>query len=116
MMTHGFFRFLGRFFRYIFTGKLNYSSSTNTIPVEEGIPDNEPDSRKLSHEQVKNKLIFTINKVLVVVCCLSFIVIIIYPFTHSGEQVPDTIQNAFFTTLGWFGGALGTFFQIEQSK
>ncbi|WP_293164701.1 hypothetical protein [Okeania sp. SIO2C9] len=37
--------------------------------------------------------------------------IIVYPVVYPGKSVPDIIQNAFFTRLGWFGGALGTFFQ-----
>ena len=29
---------------------------------------------------------------------------------------PNIIQNAFFTTLGWFGSAFANFFQIDREN
>ncbi|MCG8368811.1 MAG: hypothetical protein MJA27_36440 [Pseudanabaenales cyanobacterium] len=111
------FRFLSRFFKYILVGQINPSDSSLIVPVEEVVvdPDAESNQQHTSREQVRNKLILMINRVLVVVCCVSFFVIIVYSFIYPDKSVPDIIQNSFFTTLGWFGGALGTFFQVEKS-
>lgn len=122
--------FLTRFYKYMFLGQIenresDSSLSVEEIPVEELYPEpveneTKPQSQKqkkrryLSTEQIRNKLIIRINAVLVIVCCASFIVILIYTLFYPEKSVPDIIQNAFFTTLGWFGGALGTFFQVEN--
>ncbi|MGB5770840.1 MAG: hypothetical protein WBM32_13385 [Crocosphaera sp.] len=62
------------------------------------------------------RIITQINRLLMIVCISSFIFIFIYSFIYPDKPIPDLMQNAFFTTLGWFGGILGAFFQVEQNK
>jgi hypothetical protein len=112
--------FFKRFFLYIFFGRVNTSDLELVIPMEEldieRTKQPSSGSKDLSKDQVRNQLIITINRVLVVVCSASFVTIIIYSLFYPDRMVPDVIQNAFFTTLGWFGGALGTFFQTDQKR
>jgi hypothetical protein len=117
-------RFLNRFFRYILTGQRRYSRPRDIIPIEEfnlieassktSVKDSQ--DHVPSREQIRGQLILSINKLLLLICAISFVAVIVYPFIYPDKAVPDIIQNAFFTTLGWFGGALGTFFQTEKNE
>ncbi|OUL17877.1 hypothetical protein [Nostoc sp. 106C] len=116
-------QFLVNFYKYAFLGQIKkydsgFTPDMEEVPIEEANIETQgyPDIRVSSQEQIRSKLIVTINRLLVVVCSVSFFVIIVYPFIYPNKSVPDIIQNAFFTTLGWFGGALGTFFQIERNQ
>ncbi|NET09169.1 MAG: hypothetical protein F6K16_31595 [Symploca sp. SIO2B6] len=116
-------RFIRKFYRVMFLGQFNEQSRTgganvdvydiDIIEVISDTPHNiAPTNPK---EKVRNQLILIINWVLVIVCSTSFAVIIFYAVFYPSKTVPGVVQNAFFTTLGWFGGALGTFFQSENS-
>jgi hypothetical protein len=110
------YSFLSRFLSYTFQGRLQrpHSSVEDNQDLEEILieeVDIEPES-----QQVRNKLIITINWVLVIVCIISFSFLIAYLLLYPDKPVPDIIQNAFFTTLGWFGGALSSFFQIDKNR
>jgi hypothetical protein len=109
-----------------FSRFLNYSLFGNDrpffcappSPIEEirvslGRETNSPLSNR---DQAACKLILVIDKLLIAISSPSFLVTIIYPFVFPGESVPDAIQNAFYATFGWFGGALGTFFQVNQKE
>jgi hypothetical protein len=108
-------RFLTRFLKYTFLGKIDSSKRIIEINEVNPLPERQPEQKPTSKEQIRNQLIVRINWVLMGVCIVSFVVIIIYALLLPGQAVPDIIQNAFFTTLGWFGGALGTFFEREQT-
>jgi hypothetical protein len=114
---NGLVRFFRNFFQYTFIDSKTVSN-LRTVPIEEANIEESrsPESQMLSKDQVQAQLILTINRVLVGVFCVSFVVIIIYPFVYPDKSVPDIIQNVFCTTLGWFGNALGTFFQVAKSK
>ncbi len=62
----------------------------------------------------KNKLIITINRLSMVLCISSFVVILIYSLIYPDRSIPSIIENTCFITLGWFGGILAAFFEIEQ--
>jgi hypothetical protein len=112
------FVFLSRFLNYTFFGSNRPFFSAEPLAFEEVII---PSSRDIdgplgigNRDLVKIKLIMGINRLLIAICGLCFLVILIYPFVFPDKSVPDTIQNAFYATLGWFGGALGAFFQESQ--
>lgn len=122
MSTNKIIQFIKRYFRFAFFGKIRKAKRSNpelVYPLEEVNIENQsekqPPFKEASKEQVRNRLIVRINWLLMFVCILSFAFIIIHPFVQHDKPVPDIIQNAFFTTLGWFGGVLGAFFQVEQN-
>lgn len=114
-----------RFFDYFLFGKVHIflqSIPIDVVNIEDdkgeqitsgSVQDSTPSS---SVERVRSKLITKINQVLTFICCTSFLIIIFYAIFRQDEPVPETIQTAFWTTLGWFGGALGTFFQFDSSQ
>ena len=119
-------RFLSRFFDYIYKGEINVPQRTVEIfevevedtQIEQSHPKNKqplPQSNS-SKEQVVSQVILNVNKILTFVCIGSFIVMIIYAFVYPDKPIPDIIQNAFFTTLGWFGSAFANFFQIDREN
>ncbi len=91
-------------------------NSVERDSVERDILSPKNSNKNSSKEQARIKLINKINWLLMVICGIAFLVIIIYSIVYPDKSIPDIIQNAFFTTLGWFGGALGTFFQIDQNE
>ena len=111
-------RFLNRFLKFAFLGKI--PSTRPIVDIDESFlePTNQINTNadESSQDQIKNQLIIKINWLLMIVCAVSFGFIIIYPLIYPDKAVPDIIQNAFFTTLGWFGGVLGAFFKVEQNK
>jgi hypothetical protein len=114
-------RFFTDFFNFAFLGIT--STHGRVIDIDEANPEKnlskrivDIDEANLEQQEVKNQLVIRINWVLMAVCILSFTFTLIYPFLYPDKPVPDIIQNAFFTTLGWFGGVLGAFFQVEQNK
>lgn len=110
--------FFSRFFNYTLFGANRPFFSAEPLPIEELIvsPPRHIDGslETGNRDQVTYKLILGINKLLISICGLCFLVILFYAFVFPDKSVPDTIQNAFYATLGWFGGALGTFFQESQ--
>ena len=119
-------KFLSRFFNYIYKGEIELPVRTVEIfeaeiePIREGkqIKTNQqltqPIQPSLKREKVVSQVILSVNKLLTFVCVGSFIVMIIYAFIYPDKPIPDIIQNAFFTTLGWFGSAFANFFQIDK--
>jgi len=65
------------------------------------------------HERVAAKAILQINKIVAIICVLSFIAIIVFPMIKV--TLPEVISNTFSMTLGYFGSALITFLE-KQSK
>ncbi|MBA2750475.1 MAG: hypothetical protein H0U45_17540 [Tatlockia sp.] len=109
-------QFISRFFKYTFLGKIENSERIVDINSGEIELKPSPKFQSFSQDQVRLQLITRINWFLLIVCGVSFTVIVLYALAYPSKPVPDIIQNAFFTTLGWFGGALGTFFQIDQNR
>jgi hypothetical protein len=60
-------------------------------------------------------ILVVINHLLLILCIVSFGFIVGYPLVFPGREVPPIISNMFFTTLRYFGGALGIFFQIDSA-
>ncbi len=146
-------RFLTRFLKYTFLGKIDsperlvnidfwqvclfmlavesrsyslmryVSSKVGCSHINPVIDIAEADITRASKEQpraqviliTRAQVILIINWFLIVICAGCFAVIIIYALFFADKPVPDLIQNAFFTILGWFGGALGAFFEREPT-
>lgn len=109
-------QFISRFFKYTFLGKIENSKRIVDINLGETEQSPLPKSQLSSQEQVRLRLIARINWFLLIVCGVSFTVIVVYALAYPSKPIPDLIQTAFFTTLGWFGGAVGTFFQIDPNR
>ncbi len=114
-------KFLSRYLRFIWSGKTNFSNRTvdvdeaNIVDIGE-VNIQPPNNQEPSEKETKLRIITQINRLLITVCITSFIFIFIYSFIYPDKPIPDLMQNAFFTTLGWFGGLLGALFQVEQNK
>jgi hypothetical protein len=108
--------FLARFYKYMFLGIQEVPERITDINSIEIQRESTEATTTISNEQARIQLINKINWLLMVVCGISFLVIIIYVIFYPGKSIPDIIQNTFSITLGWFGGALGTFFQIDQNR
>ena len=89
--------------------------SGDTVDINE-VNIEPPNNQEPSEKETKLRIITQINRLLMIVCIASFIFIFIYSFIYPDKPIPDLMQNAFFTTLGWFGGILGAFFQVDQNK
>lgn len=111
-------QFVTRFFRYAFLGQINRPISRLIVPIEEVniAPKQQSEQAQPSQEQVRNKLIIIINWFIGIICIISFIFLIVYAFIKGSDKAFDTIQDAFLMTLSWFGGAITTFFGMEQNK
>lgn len=124
---NSFSAFLKRFIKFAFS--YNLSSSENRSSSQRSVdtasveirktrniqPRNHNSDVQASDKQVKLRLIIQINWLLMGVCTLSFLSMLAFAFIYPDKEIPDLVQNAFFTTLGWFGGILATFFKVEQS-
>ncbi|MDJ0597456.1 MAG: hypothetical protein QNJ37_01215 [Crocosphaera sp.] len=108
---------LDKFIRYEFYYEsYDWSEQQNKL-VDENNRSNEnyqQQDQKLEQYNQKNKLIITIKRLLMVLCVSSFVVILIYILIYPDRSIPSIIENTFFITLGWFGGILAAFFEIEQ--
>jgi hypothetical protein len=114
--------FLRRFIEFAFSSRTNRPPhgsplfpSTRNVPIDEVNPSPPPIRTDPSDREIKLRLIVQINWLLMGVCAISFISMIIYSLVYPNRAIPDLIQNSFFTTLGWFGGVLATFFKVDQS-
>ena len=119
-------KFLSRFFNYIYKGEIELpvriieAFEAEIEPIREGeqIEANQqltqPIQPSIKREKVVSQVILSVNQLLTFVCIGSFIVMIVYSFVYPDKPIPDIIQNAFFTTLGWFGSAFANFFQIDK--
>lgn len=113
--------FLSRFLNYMYKGELENSIRTvesfevevkrtsKKKPVKTG-------KTASSKEAVLGKIVVSINRVLTFVCLASFVAMVMFSFVYPNEPVPDTMQNSFFMTLGWFGSAFANYFQIDQER
>ena len=118
--------FVSRFFNFIYKGQVErnlrtieaYQSEIERHQEGETIEDSSQSAQQKTKpvlkEKVVSQIILNINKILTFVCIGSFIVMIVYAFVYPDKPIPDIIQNAFFTTLGWFGSAFASFFQIDK--
>ena len=116
-----FLEFFSKYIRFIWSGKTDFDEKKVDIDATEIIDTDEmniveKDNKELSEKETKLRIITQINRLLMIVCIASFIFIFIYSFIYPDKPIPDLMQNAFFTTLGWFGGILGAFFQVDQNK
>ncbi|MDJ0580659.1 hypothetical protein [Crocosphaera sp.] len=115
--------FFSKYIRFIWLGKTNFNQekvnvdATRIIEINE-VNTEEPSEKeiKLTEREIKLRIITQINKLLMGVCITSFVFIFIYSLVYPDKSTPDFMQNVFFTTLGWFGGILGAFFQVDQNK
>lgn len=120
---NNFITFLKKFIMFAFSyssasskrkSKLRRSVEVDSVEIGE-VKSKRTDHRvQTSDRQVKLRLIVYINWLLMGICTLSFFSMLIFIFTYPDKAIPDLIQNAFFTTLGWFGGVLATFFKVDQ--
>ena len=113
-------KFFVKFIKFAFLGKVK--SSRRIIDVDEADIRRSPNPRIVDIDEAnpeqksRIKLVTRINWLLMVICLSSFIFMFVYLLIYPDKPVPDLIQNAFFTTLGWFGGILGAFFQVNQNN
>ncbi|MGR3278549.1 hypothetical protein ACSYAD_25980 [Acaryochloris marina NIES-2412] len=121
--------YLNNFFIFFFNGKINYGvyRKVEVYTSEKDVSKIDDETRyrldkssefsqinKSKSGITATKIILSVNKLLSIICLLSFIAILIYPFFFPNKTTPDTIQNAFFTTLGWLGSAFVNFFQFNK--
>ncbi len=114
-------KFFSKYIKFIWSGKTNFSQKKVNVDTTEIIDIAamnivEQDNKEPSEKETKLRIITQINRLLMIVCIASFIFIFIYSFIYPDKPIPDLMQNAFFTTLGWFGGILGAFFQVDQNQ
>lgn len=118
--------FFSRFLNYIYKGEIQLPPTpiieVNMIEIEP-IPEGEEIEMNKQSQQPKqpslkvvDQIILNINKLLTAVCLVSFIAMIIYVFIYPDKSIPDVLQNAFFTTLGWLGSAFANFFHIDKNN
>ena len=110
-------RVLNKFIRYEFYYESGDWSEQQNKLVDEKNRANEncqQQDKKSEQYHQKNKLIITINRLSMVLCISSFVVILIYSLIYPDRSIPSIIENTCFITLGWFGGILAAFFEIEQ--
>ena len=103
------------FFVYTFLGRVRESEPSIEIAEISEDDSTSPAVRLNIRDQTRSKLIILINWVLMLVCILSFAVIIIYSLFFRDESIPDIIQSTFSLTLGWFGSALVTFLESKST-
>lgn len=110
-------QFLVRFFQYAFLGIRKPPLRTvdiNSVDIDRNSQAEPPPP---SQEQVKIKLMIIINGLVGFVFVVSFLFMIVSTFWDlKNEKAFDTIRDAFLMTLSWFGGALTTFFGIDQNR
>ncbi|MGK7899637.1 MAG: hypothetical protein AB4372_39990, partial [Xenococcus sp. (in: cyanobacteria)] len=132
-------RFLSRFFNYIYKGEIEVpvrtievleaeiETAVRTIEVLEAEIETVREGQQIeanqqltsstsSRKKIVSDLVLRINKVLTFVCIGSFILMAIYVFVYPDKPIPDIFQNAFFSTLGWFGSAFANFFQVDKEN
>lgn len=116
-----FIKFFSKYIKFIWLGKANFNR--NNFDVDETDVINvgavnivEENNKEPSERKTKLRIITQINRLLMIVCITSFIIICFYSLFYPDKAIPDLMQNAFFTTLGWFGGILGAFFQVDQNQ
>lgn len=62
------------------------------------------------------RIIVAINWLLIVVCAASFLLIFAYSLLFPDREIPQLVLNAFYSTLGWFGGVMAYYFSIDSTK
>lgn len=108
------------FFRYTFLGETAITSDAviETIdaePSERSLKPKDPEYTMLEEARTRSKIVVSINIILGIICLSSFFFIIFYLLVHTDKDIPEIIQNTFFTTLGYFGSAFISFTE-RQSK
>ena len=116
---------IANFLKYTFAGKSairKLSAPAEDFQIVDEITHQDTsghDPLKQSQESailIRHRIIIQINRLVGVVCLGSFIFIIIHPFTQADKDIPETIQNAFSMTLGYFVSALVSFVEKKPQN
>jgi hypothetical protein len=105
------------FFTDTFIHRMDYDK---VVQIDEITPIDKTSSKvkkkNESHfeENTISTLLIHINRILSIVCILSFIIIIVYALAKPNERLPDIISNTFSITLGYFGSAFMSFFERQN--
>jgi hypothetical protein len=114
------------FLRYTFVGKPKKSfplDSYEDVEVVDDIPQKVEGTKgeefrrsKGTADEIRNRIIIQINRLVGFICLASFAFIIVYTFTNPDRKIPDIIQNTFSMTLGYFVSSLITFLERQTRK